>query len=260
MDLPMLGRVAWRFRRLLVAGAALALLLAAATVFKVTMVDGSPKLDYRQKEMWVSYGRLLVTQSGFPQGRSDLGGEEAAAGAKANPNAQQFAQPGRFVEMAPLYARLANSEPVRRLLFADGPIPGADSVAVVSQENQPLLEVSATADSSRGAIMLAQRQIDALRRYIAREQQSNGIAPANRITLSVIERPGAPALLAEQANTWIIAPRSKVKPALVFFTVLALFFGLAMVLENANPRLRAVPLEVDPASEEAAKRSTVRSA
>lgn len=260
MDLPALGRMISRFRRLLIGGAILAILLATATVFKVTVVDGSPKLDYRQKEMWVSYGRLLVTQTGFPQGRSDLGGADEAAGQPVDPNKQQFADPGRFITMAPLYARIAKSEPVRRLMFAEGPIRGADTVAVTSQEEQPLLEVSATADSRNGAVLLAQRQIDALRTYLAREQRANGIAPQNRITLSVLERPGAPAMLQDQVNTYVIAPRSPIKPALVFFTVLALFFGLAMVLENANPRLRPVPQEVDAAGEETAKRATIRSA
>lgn len=265
MDLPLIARLTWRFRRLLVAGALLALLLAAATAFKVTMTDGSPKVEHRQKEMWVSYGRLLVTQAGFPQGRSDLGGEavpELDAGQAARGEGEQeFAQPGRFIEMAPLYARLAQSEPVRKLIFEKGPIQGADSVTVVAQEEQPLLEISATADSRLGAIALAQRQMEALRTYLAREQRDNEIAPENRITLNVIERPGAPALLAEQSNTWVIAPRSPIKPALVFLTVIALFFGLAIVLENVNPRLRRVGVEGEPAAvEDTPKRSNVRSA
>jgi hypothetical protein len=259
MDLPQIARVVWRFRALLLAGAVLGAVLATAVAFKVSMDGSSPRLEWRQKEMWVSYGRLLVTQSGFPQGRSDLGAVGVQDG-DARRNAQQFADPIRFIELAPLYARLATSEPVRRIAFADGPIAGADSVAVTALENQPLVEMSATADSRDGAVLLAERHMNALRKFIGREQEKNGIAPANRISLNVIERPGAPAQLAEQVNTYIIAPRSPLKPALVFFTVCALFFGLAMVLENANPRLRAVPPEPLSAAEDAPKRSSIRSA
>lgn len=241
MDLNHIARVIWRFRGMLVGGVILACLLAAATVFKVSLAGGSPKLEYRSPEIWVSYGRLLVTQSGFPQGRSDLGGDAPVAGeAVPGDPAQQFADPARFVEMATLYARLATTEPVRRLVFEDGRVAGADSIVVTAQENQPLIEVSATAESRAGAIMLAQRQVDALRTYIAREQRDNGIAAPNRISLTVVERPGAPAVLPEQVNTWVIAPRSPIKPALVFLTACGLFFALALVLENANPRLRAV--------------------
>ena len=258
MDLSLVARVMWRFRRLLLAGVALAALLALATVFKVTLADGSPKLEYRQKEMWISYGRLLVTQSGFPQGRSDLGGaEEAEVGGKP---AQEFADSVRFVELATLYSKLATTEKVRRMLFADGPIEGADAVAVVPQENEPLIEVSATADSRAGAVLLATRQIDALRTFIAQEQRDNRIAPPNRIALDLVERPGAPALLQEQANTWIIAPRSPIKPALVFLTVCGLFFGLAMMLENARPRLRPVASEPPRVPEDADEQATARTA
>lgn len=247
MDLALITRVIWRFRVLLIGGVALAAVLAAATVYKPTFSGGSPKLEHRQDEMWVSYGRLLVTQAGFPQGRSDIGDVMGGAQDPEAPRAQQFADPQRFVDMAILYARLATTEPVRRLMITGGPIEGADSVVVTAQEALPLIEVSATATSRESAIELAKRQVDALETFIGREQQDSGIRPGNRIGVKLVETPGAPAQLAEQANTWIIAPRSPIKPALVFLIVCGLFFALAMVLENANPRLRAVRSEPFPA-------------
>jgi hypothetical protein len=218
---------------------------------KVTLDGGSPKLEYRQQQMWASVGRLLVTQSGFPQGRTDTGEAAAQAGnAAAQPNARQFADPSKYADLAKLYAKLATTSEVRKLAFPNGPVKGFDSLAVTSQEEMPLIEVSSTATSRAGAIDLATREIDALALFIRREQRDNGVAPDNRIELQVIERPGAPASLKGQENTWVIAPRSKMRPMLVFITVCGLFFALALVLENLNPRMRAVVSEAEPAAED----------
>jgi hypothetical protein len=264
MDLRLIARVVWRFRLLLAAGVVLAVLLAAASVWRVAIVDGSPTLAHRQEVTWVSYGRLLVTQVGFPQGRTDLGdavrdvplgGDAAATGPS-----QQFAAPGRFVEMARLYARLGTTEAVRQLVFEKGPIEGAQEIDVSALQELPLIEIAALATSRKAAITLAQRQADALRVFIAREQRSAGIAPANRIGVELVERPGAPATLAAQANTWIISGRSMMQPGLIFLTVCGLFFALAMVLENMNPRLRIIAAEVSVADPEQPEQPVVRSA
>lgn len=260
MDLAMLARVIWRFRRLLIGGLLLAILLAGATYVKVTLAGGSPKLEYRQEQMWASVGRMLVTQPGFPQGRTDTGNIDTGAAGAVKPDARQFADPSKFVDLAMLYARIGMSSEVRQLVFPNGhPVKGFDSIAVTAQQDLPLVEVSTTANTRAGAVDLANREINALQTYIRREQRDNGVGPENRIELQVIEQPGAPAPLKGVENTWIIAPRSKMRPALVFVLICGLFFALALVLENINPRMRAVSND-DAATEDLPVKPSVRSA
>jgi hypothetical protein len=241
MDLGLIARVIWRFRRLLIAGVILATFLAAASVWKIGIVNGSPKLAYRQNQTWVSYSRLLVTQSGFPQGRTDINNIVPPANPADAAKARQFGDSARFVEMAMLYSKLAVSQPVRTLMAQKGPIRGAKDVSVTAVQDLPIIEVAALGESRAAAIELAQRQADGLRAFIADEQRSAGVPADNRIDLQIVERAGAKAALPSEANTWVISGRSIMRPMLIFVVVCLLFFGLAMMLENLNPRLRAVP-------------------
>jgi len=74
MSLELDMRVLWRFRVLVLAGLLLAILLAGMAMFKVDFGGGAPKLTYRQSETWQSTARLLITQDGFPEGRTTLPG------------------------------------------------------------------------------------------------------------------------------------------------------------------------------------------
>jgi hypothetical protein len=241
MDLRVFSEVLWRFRRLLVAGAGVALLLAILSVAKPTFIG----LEYRDPEVWISNARMLVTQPGFPQGRSDINlndGAAPAAPADGPPGGarRQFADPARLVELAVIYARLARSDPVRLLIRRSGRVEGARTVDVVNLQDLPIVEVAARGTSRRAAVTLAQRQTDALREYLRRQQANNGVPYENRIQLKVVERPGSPPLLGNDSNTWIVEPHSKIRPAAVFLAVVGLFIGLAFLLENLQPRLRAV--------------------
>ena len=65
MDFGLYVRVLWRFRLLVVLGLILALSLAMLSFVRV----GTDGVTYRQTELWASTTRLLVTQTGFPEGR-----------------------------------------------------------------------------------------------------------------------------------------------------------------------------------------------
>ncbi len=78
MNLVLLGYVAWKHRLVLLVGFGLACLLAFVAVYRV----GSNGISYRQQEQWVSHETLLVTQPGFPVGRTVLNtGQNSAPGA-----------------------------------------------------------------------------------------------------------------------------------------------------------------------------------
>ena len=110
MDLQLFGRVIWRFRLLVIVGTLAAIFLATLSLCKI----GPHGLKYRGAEQWVSYSRVLVTESGFPEGKLSLSGG---------------ADPTRFIQLAIIYSNFTNTDSVQRMLAHPTPLPGTDSPA-----------------------------------------------------------------------------------------------------------------------------------
>ena len=137
MDLQLFLRVAWRFRLLVAAGLLLALTLTLLSVVRIDLGSGS--LAYREQEQWTSDATLLLTEPGFPYGKS-VADEGASSSA-------------RFAELATVYSGLATSDEVRRLMRREGPV-GDDAIlqaAPVTIPGKdiylPMLNVSVVASS-----------------------------------------------------------------------------------------------------------------
>src|SRR5688572_23115542 len=100
---------------------------------RIEFRDGSPVVTYREPPLWVSHSTVLLTQPGFPVGRSVFTEtpppDDQPVGPEQDPRdpdrvgVPQFANPDRFTELTGLYARLARSDQVQRLLFREGEIP-----------------------------------------------------------------------------------------------------------------------------------------
>jgi hypothetical protein len=251
MDLRVHAAVLWRFRLLMGAGVLLALLLAILSIAKI----GSSGVTYRDKEQWLSHETLLVSQTGFPIGQSVLNevvplrtsSGSTVTGDQGNPDyIPRYADTGRFSELAVLYARLANSDPVERLLFKAGPIPGAVSISAAGVSDQaagplPLIEVSGVATTAKGAKNLTHRAATALKRYIATQQAHNNVPEESRVLLTTVKDASDRNLIEDGLQgTMLIKGHSKLRPMLVFVAVFGLFAAIAFVLENLRPRLRLV--------------------
>jgi hypothetical protein len=212
-------------------GLVLAVSLALLTMVRVGL-DG---IGYRQSEEWSSTSRLGVTQQGFPWGRL------FAQDAKSLTPAEQarrlgipIADPNRFKDLAFLYAELATSDPVRRLMLRTGPIDGTVFAKPVIAENGitlPLIDVTAIAKSHDEAAALAQRAAGALARYVEQQQRSNRVPASDRVLLQRLLR-------AEEAT--LVKPRPKSIPIVVFLVVVAGAIGLAFMLENLRPSVQLV--------------------
>src|SRR6185312_14284597 len=115
MDFGLYVRVLWRFRVIVLLGLLLGTSLAALSLVKV----GTDGVSYRQDELYAATTRLLVTQTGVPEGR--LYGTSPSEA--VDPNGP-VVDPGRFNNLAVLYSELATSDPVKILMLRDGPIRG----------------------------------------------------------------------------------------------------------------------------------------
>lgn len=253
MDFRLYARVVWRFRLIVAVGFVLALMLATLSVVRV----GAHGVSYRRSELWSTTMRLLVTQKGFPEGR--LYAQEPAGPGTTSPTPGQesaklgipLADPNRFNTLAILYAELAGTDPVRRLMLRDGPIRGQVAATALRDDASgvllPLIDLVAVSTSPRAAVVLAQRTAHALDAYVAGEQRANSVPPGDRVVIQTIVQPKVPS---------VYQPRSKTMAIVVFLAVILASIGLAFILENLRPRVRVVP----EASENQFERATRRTA
>lgn len=226
MDLPLLGRVIWRHK--LIVGAGLCAAIALSFLSFVRVGPGF-KLQYRQHEQWQSIATLFVSQRGFPYGRS------------VTPGGQD---PGRFGSYATLYAHLALSDAVKRLLLRGGPIDesrefiGAAPVPANPGDSSspalPLIDLWTISDPPKRAEELTRRATGAFMQYLDEEQQANRIPAANRVIVTVVRDGSEPILLKK---------RSKTLPVVIFLTVAMAACGLAFMVENVQRRRRIAAVE-----------------
>lgn len=251
MDLQLYARVLWRFKFIFLLGLLLALALALLSTVRITS-DG---IKYRDQELWSSSMRLLVTQSGFPEGRlyaqePPLSGQDPAT---TPPAASRLGipvvDPGRFNNLAILYAELATSDPVRVLMRRDGPVRGQIIATALRDDRSgtllPLIDLAAISTSPQGAMTLALRGADALNTFLARQQRANNVPAADRVVVHTIVQP---------KGAKLFQPRSKTMPIVVFLVVMFAIVGLAFLLESIKPREQEIGAPREPDLADTAER------
>lgn len=240
MDLPLYFRVLWRFRLLVLGGFILAVGLAFLSLAKVTFVGLSPKVSYRKPQYWQSQVSILLTQKGFPWGRSVYPYKPTAtSGVSTTP----FADTGRFSSLTTYYSQVATSDAVSKLMLKQGPVrgrigasPGFDEVSRTN--SLPFVNVFATTTDKTSAIALANRTARAMQQVVSRQQAQAHIPAQQRVKLQVFTA---------AISAKVVQPRKKTIPIVIFLTVMLAVMGLAFILENLRPRVRQLQgaLEVD---------------
>lgn len=254
MDLPLFGRVLWRWRLLVLAGVILAIALAVLSIAKVGFDGGMPTLTYRSSETWQARSTLLLTQQGlFPEGRSIFPPAPVAQDGETPPP-YPYAGTGRFAELAPIYAQLAASDAVIGILRRSGPIRGSvDAIALQSPSNtpSPMISLFATGATPGDASDLVQRARIAFITFLSDRQTAAKIPPGQRVDVRVVRELMPPILL---------EPRKKTLPIVVLLAVVSATVGLAFVLENMRGRSATVLPVRDEESEERQRVSLRRGA
>ena len=209
MDLRRLA-AAFRAHRLVTAvGVGAAILLAFLAFVRVNPM-GDPMFQYRRANVWGSKVTMQLTQQGFPEGRVEDVGQRRAA----------------LINLTPLYARLATTDPVRQRMLRLGPVYGGARVDPVLDEHAsslPVIKISSFALTKAAAVTRADHQARAFISYIANQQRANNVAPANRVVLKILNGPTKPA---------VVIPRKKTLPVVVLLAMLIITTGVVLVLEN----------------------------
>jgi hypothetical protein len=222
MDLTLYGRVLWRFRWLVLSGILVAILLAVLSVAKVS----SHGLSYRKHEVWQSSTTILLTQHGFPWGRTVVPASQPGA----------TGGPGWLSGLTELYAQFANSDQVKELMLRDGAandwaLTAAPVIPTGSSSALPVIALAGLADSPTSAVRATLVGRSAFLQYVKSQQVLAAIPKGDRIDLQVLQNVTPPTL---------VQPRKKTLPVVIFLAVLSATVGLAFVLENARPRVRSV--------------------
>jgi len=235
MDLERYARVAWRFKYLVGGGLLLACAMAVLAVARVSY-DHGPKLAYRHPPTYKSDTTLLITQAGFPWGRSVstyLPGDEKTGQPSVPAN-----DPVRLATLTGLYAQLATSDQVSERLSPQERRDGKITVTAVPAPAYtqsgvlPLLKLEAVAPTRPQAVALATRATAAFQEWLRGQQDSGGVSAGDRVVVDVISK--------ASAATVATSPK-KTTGVIVFLAIMAAVFGVAMVLENLRPRRRAEP-------------------
>ena len=240
MDLNTYIRVLWRFRVVTISGFIRAVLLGVLSMAKVSF-NGGPTLTYRQQPTYQATTQLLVTQRGFPWGRSILPTVPGATSEQAQPTKSgvEFADPNRFASLAVLYAELLNGELLQARLrkqLPKGVLLGAQAVTN-SPTNAvlPLVDVMGTAGSQTLAERTSKLGASFFQSYIANQQVAAKIEPSQRVLLNEVS-----------TQSQLVAGRKKTIPIVAFLTVMIGTIGLAFLLENMRPRIQQAGLEKKP--------------
>jgi hypothetical protein len=234
VDLRTYGRVLWRFRLIVLAGLVLALGLSFLSAARVNFKGGRPTLVYRHPPTWSSASTIFITQQGFALGRAVYPNVSVASGGSTQ-YVPVLSDPSRFSNYSTYYATIATSDDVRRLMLRDGPLPGAifasPDTVLATGTALPFLTISGVATTPNRAVEAARRGIKALQEYVKLQQDATRVPADQRIVLKVLNQP---------VGATEIARPSKTRPIVIFLAVMMAVLGLAFVLENLRPRVRAV--------------------
>ena len=205
----------------------MAAVLAVLAYGTPSFSDSRPSLSPRGGQTWRSETILFITQEGFPWGRAVPQYRPSIKGTPAVPIGDQ----DRLAGLAALYAQLAGSDFVRRIATQSGPLRAeisTEPVTYVSTQFSfpqilPLIKITSTASDPSVARRGAVRISKAFRTYVRGQQGQARIPAGDRVLVSVAKRP-------QDAD--LLIARSKILPIVVFVAVLALVFGLVLVLDN----------------------------
>ena len=200
MDLAQHAAVLWRFRAVVAGGVVLGTLLAVLAAYQL------PSLTPRGSETWTSESSLLVTQSGFPEGRTLAGVPETGTGEVGGAGGNDggsFADPNRLSALASLYAQLATGDRVRSQLPGSPKPAQIQALAVEGNASTqlPVIKLTTTAGSGPAARALNQHTVEALQNVLTSEQSRNAIPAEQRIHIDKINAPAAPVMTSGRSHT-----------------------------------------------------------
>jgi hypothetical protein len=240
LDLALYGRVLRRFWYIAVVGVLLAIQLSFFSYYKVE----SGGITTRAAETWEAEETLMLTERGFPIGRSSatIVVPETTTGDSTTPALPVVVSPTdalRYGSLAPVYAALASSDAVRSLATTRGLEPGTSFIGSAGtfqrvgagRQQLPFVTITAAAPTADSAVRAARAGSAAFQEYVKLRQASAGIGKSHIVLLQVTN---------EAKRAALVEGPSLTIPIGVLLTVLATTIALIFILENLKRRSRSV--------------------
>ena len=204
MNLARHAAVLWRFRAVTAAGLLLGIVLAILASYKVT----TGGLVARGTSTYSSTSQLMVTQPGFPEGRTVLPTGPPIGAAteqpEVDPDRLEFADPVRFLGLADLYTKLIVSDEVRSRIperpaaaqISASPVPAVSGAPIL-----PIIELTTLAPTAEGATQLNLAAAKAMRDLLKERQSKNDISTAQSVQVTTLNAPSPGALMSGPSKT-----------------------------------------------------------
>ena len=226
-----------RGRATLAIGLIVAIAMAIFATFKVS-ADG---LTYRKAETWSASTKLLITQPGFPWGRSVLPGSvttpgvpDAGSGSGSGQGGVQFADPSRLAYLAWIYSHFLMGDEVRTMIkhkplgmdISASPLTAGGNMSAAAL---PIIGLTTSATTAADAQRLNDDVRSALEDFLRRQQRDSDTPTTDRVVVSVVDRPGAFLVKGHSINLGIVA----------FLLIMAGTLALIYLLENLRVQRQA---------------------
>jgi hypothetical protein len=243
MDLKLFLGVIKRYKRIVIGGAVLAIVLSVLSYGMPGLKGGKPTIIPRGSETWQGQAELLLSQQGFPYGRA---ANQVIPGKGTSIPSEPVGDETYMANLSQIYAAVANGTDLQAKVAAQAHVtlcpspvnaaaaPASSSTAcptVVAAEvfdpntgqPLPLITLTASAPTAAEAAKLATASVSVFQTEITRQEVTAGTPVAQRVELQTLKG-GAPATLTKGY--------SKSIPMLVLFAVLSAAIALAFILNN----------------------------
>lgn len=231
MDFKLFLSVVKRYKRMVISGIVLAIVLSVLSYGTPSLKGGKPTVIPRGSAIWQGDAELLISQAGFPYGRAVT---QVTPG-KASTPSQPIGDYNNMASLSPVYAALANGNSVQHQAAAQAgvtlcpstrPCASVKAAEVDDISNGvplPLITVTSSAPTAVDAAKLAASTVSVLRGDVTQQQAAAGTPADQRVQLQTLQS-GSPATLAQGP--------SKSIPILVLFAIVSASIALAFIRNN----------------------------
>jgi hypothetical protein len=252
MDLNRHMQVIWRGKWILLLGTILGIGAALFANYRL------PSMQPRKLPTYTAQSKLMLTQNGFPWGRTTLPGTGETPGAPSttaegtstatSKSAPEFADPTRLANLAWMYSHFLMGDTVRAMTpdFPDTAIIDAAPITAggnLSAAALPLIGLTISAPTAADAQRLSTAVPAALETYLRQQQQQSKTPDGARVEIAIVNKSLAP----------LEAP-SKAPMMAIVIVMMALAASVALVYVRENLRMQRGAAVIVPASPEKDRR------
>jgi len=245
MDFKLYLGVLKRYKRVVISGAVVAVVLSVLSYGTPGLKGGKPTIIPRGAEIWGGNAVVLISQAGNPYARAVT---QYIPGKGTSTPAEPLGDLGYMSSLSSVYAALANGDYVQHQVAALAHVPvcpattsaagtpatasgtaacGTVVAAAIEQQGTgsplPLITLTSSAPTASEAAKLTTSTIAILRNEITEQQVAAGTPANERVVLETVNS-GSPATLTKG--------HSKSIPILVLFAVMSVSVALAFILNN----------------------------